>query len=176
MTEATDPRTAEDPAAAWTALVTRYYDGCSAGDLDELRATLHPDVVHYFLAPNPGSAAGGRRRAPGPVLAQGGEDDRRPLGGRPSRWRRGRGGHRVDDVLAARWRRRAGRDPRRGVVHLPGRPDRRDPLLLPAAPETTELDGFPYAARGYSASGPSAATSTPPPTGSAPTHFPGGTR
>ena len=39
-----------------TELIIRYYDGCSAGDLDELRATLHPDVVHYFLAPNPGSA------------------------------------------------------------------------------------------------------------------------
>ena len=39
-----------------TELIVRYYDGCSAGDLDELRATLHPDVVHYFLAPNPGSA------------------------------------------------------------------------------------------------------------------------
>lgn len=39
-----------------TAVIIRYYDGCSAGDLDELRATLHPDVVHYFLAPNPGSA------------------------------------------------------------------------------------------------------------------------
>jgi ketosteroid isomerase-like protein len=39
-----------------TDVIVRYYDGCSAGDLDELLATLHPDVVHYFLAPNPGSA------------------------------------------------------------------------------------------------------------------------
>ena len=38
-----------------TDLIVRYYDGCSTGDLDELLATLHPDVVHYFLAPNPGS-------------------------------------------------------------------------------------------------------------------------
>src|SRR3954467_9085830 len=38
-----------------TDVVVRYYDGCSTGDLDELLATLHPDVVHYFLAPNPGS-------------------------------------------------------------------------------------------------------------------------
>lgn len=36
--------------------ITRYYDGCSAGDVDAMTATLHPDVVHYFLAPNPGSA------------------------------------------------------------------------------------------------------------------------
>jgi ketosteroid isomerase-like protein len=39
-----------------TEMIIRYYDGCSTGDLDELRATLHPEVVHYFLAPNPGSA------------------------------------------------------------------------------------------------------------------------
>lgn len=39
-----------------TALITRYYDGCSDGDLEMLLSTLHPRVVHYFLAPNPGSA------------------------------------------------------------------------------------------------------------------------
>lgn len=38
-----------------TEVIVRYYNGCGAGDLDELLATLHPDVVHYFLAPNPGS-------------------------------------------------------------------------------------------------------------------------
>ncbi len=37
-------------------IICCYYDGCSEGDLNELRATLHPDVVHYFLTPNPGSA------------------------------------------------------------------------------------------------------------------------
>jgi ketosteroid isomerase-like protein len=37
-------------------LITRYYDGCTAGDVDELMATLHIDVVHYFIAPNVGSA------------------------------------------------------------------------------------------------------------------------
>jgi ketosteroid isomerase-like protein len=37
-------------------LIRRYYNGCTAGDLTELLATLHPEVVHYFLAPNPGSA------------------------------------------------------------------------------------------------------------------------
>ncbi|MGQ0572621.1 MAG: nuclear transport factor 2 family protein [Pseudonocardia sp.] len=36
--------------------ITRYYDGCSRGDVDLMLTTLHPDVVHYFLAPNPGSA------------------------------------------------------------------------------------------------------------------------
>ena len=50
---------------ATTRLIRRYYDGCTAGDLDELLATLHPEVVHYFLAPNPGSApvAGGEHLA-----------------------------------------------------------------------------------------------------------------
>ncbi|MBW0102005.1 nuclear transport factor 2 family protein [Pseudonocardia sp. KRD291] len=37
-------------------LITRYYDGCSTGDVEAMTATLHPDVVHYFLAPNVGSA------------------------------------------------------------------------------------------------------------------------
>ena len=37
------------------ALITRYYDACSTGDVDSLLATLTDDVVHYFLAPNPGS-------------------------------------------------------------------------------------------------------------------------
>ncbi|MET0189105.1 MAG: nuclear transport factor 2 family protein [Pseudonocardia sediminis] len=37
-------------------LITRYYDGCSTGDVEAMCSTLHPDVVHYFLAPNVGSA------------------------------------------------------------------------------------------------------------------------
>ena len=37
-------------------LIRRYYDGCTSGDLGLLHATLHEDVVHYFLAPNVGSA------------------------------------------------------------------------------------------------------------------------
>ena len=44
-----------------TATICRYYDGCTAGDLEILHATLHPDVVHYFLSPNPGSKAVGSR-------------------------------------------------------------------------------------------------------------------
>jgi hypothetical protein len=30
-------------------LVLRYYDGCNTGNLDDLRSTLAPDVVHYFV-------------------------------------------------------------------------------------------------------------------------------
>lgn len=29
--------------------VLRYFEGCNSGDVDELLATLAPDVVHYFL-------------------------------------------------------------------------------------------------------------------------------
>ncbi|GAA5092253.1 hypothetical protein GCM10025760_20640 [Microbacterium yannicii] len=36
--------------------ISRYYDGCSGGDIPLMLETLHPDVVHYFLAPNVGSA------------------------------------------------------------------------------------------------------------------------
>jgi len=37
-------------------LIRRYYDACSTGDVDALVETVHEDVTHYFLAPNPGSA------------------------------------------------------------------------------------------------------------------------
>lgn len=48
-------RTAREPWAAIPTIVA-YYDGCSAGDVDAMVATLDPDVVHWFLAPNVGSA------------------------------------------------------------------------------------------------------------------------
>ena len=38
------------------ALVARYYDACSNGDADGVAATTTDDVVHFFLAPNLGSA------------------------------------------------------------------------------------------------------------------------
>ncbi|MEU9343860.1 nuclear transport factor 2 family protein [Streptomyces sp. NPDC048278] len=38
------------------ATISLYYDGCSTGDADLMRRTLADDVVHWFLAPNPGSA------------------------------------------------------------------------------------------------------------------------
>lgn len=31
------------------AVVLRYWDACNTGDLDDLKATLDPEVVHYFL-------------------------------------------------------------------------------------------------------------------------------
>lgn len=39
------------------ALLRRYYDACSNGDVDGMIGCFHPDVVHYFLAPNIGSRA-----------------------------------------------------------------------------------------------------------------------
>ncbi|MGZ9058461.1 MAG: hypothetical protein ACXW14_04360 [Burkholderiaceae bacterium] len=30
-------------------VVLKYFDGCNSGDLDDLLATLDPEVIHYFL-------------------------------------------------------------------------------------------------------------------------------
>lgn len=30
-------------------VVRKYFDGCNSGDVEVLRSTLAPDVVHYFL-------------------------------------------------------------------------------------------------------------------------------
>ncbi len=51
-------RTAEEAESVrrWTALLRTYYDGCNRGDVDLMCSTFHPEVVHYFLAPNTGSA------------------------------------------------------------------------------------------------------------------------
>ena len=37
-------------------LIARYYDACSRGDAEGVIRTATADVVHYFLAPNVGSA------------------------------------------------------------------------------------------------------------------------
>ena len=153
MTEATDPRTADDPAAAWTALVTRYYEGCSAGDVELMLSTLHPDVVHWFLAPNTGSAA-----------VSGAEHLARY-------WRK------VGRMHAARWVVDSiCATPQQAVIEWTmwwspdGASERvatrgaewftcRDGLIdeirsyYQLRPRTSELDGFPYAARGYSTPG-----------------------
>lgn len=134
----------------WLPLITRYYDACSAGDLDELRATLHPDVVHYFLAPNIGSA---------PVR---------------SAERLARYWRKVSEMLDATWgvdhiletetsaviewtmwwqpEDDGGRVATRGSEWF----DFADGKIIEIRayyqqlPSTTELEGFPYAARGYS--------------------------
>ena len=132
-------------------VVRRYYEGCSTGDVEGMRATLADDVVHYFLAPNVGSA---------PV--RGGEHLARY-------WRK------VTGMIDARWVvdhglvgdgeaviewtmywRPAGADARvatRGAEWFVFADDGRIAEIrsyYQQRPETTELDGFPYAARGYS--------------------------
>jgi ketosteroid isomerase-like protein len=153
VTDLADPRTAPDPASAWTALICRYYDGCSAGDVDLMLQTLHPDVVHWFLAPNSGSTA-----------VQGGEHLARY-------WRK------VTARLQARWVVDAlCATPEQAVIEwtlwwLPEGATERvatrgaewftcaDGLIqeirsyYQMSALTSELDGFPYAERGYSVPG-----------------------
>ncbi|HWK19662.1 MAG TPA: nuclear transport factor 2 family protein [Microbacteriaceae bacterium] len=140
-----------DPTTA--ALIRRYYDACTDGDLAELGATLHPDVVHWFLAPNVGSA---------------------PVRGREHLaryWRK------VTRMIDARWVvDHVVTDGDEAVIEwtMFWRPDGaaervatrgaewfvlRDGLIAEIRsyyqqrPETTGLDGFPYAERGYAVAG-----------------------
>lgn len=131
--------------------ISRYYAACSAGDAEGVRATVTDDVVHYFLAPNPGS-----------VPVRGGEH----LG---RYWRK------VQGMLDARWTvdhalgsgdeaviewtmtwRPPGTDDRvatRGAEWFVFAADGRIAEIrsyYQQRPETTGLDGFPYAERGYS--------------------------
>jgi ketosteroid isomerase-like protein len=134
-------------------VIIRYYDGCSAGDVDLLMSTLHPEVAHWFLAPNLGSA---------PV--HGGEHLARY-------WRK------VQARIDARWVvDHALTGPAEAVIEwtMFWRPEGSaervatrgaewftfsDGLIheirsyYQQRPGTTELDGFPYAERGYSVSG-----------------------
>jgi ketosteroid isomerase-like protein len=134
--------------------ITRYYDGCSTGDVDLMVSTLDADVVHWFLAPNPGSA---------PV--RGGEHLarywRKVAGMIEARWV-------VDHCLAGEaeaviewtmfWRPQGTEDrvATRGAEWFTFSPEG---LITEIRsyyrqhPATTELDGFPYAERGYSTPG-----------------------
>ncbi|NMH99411.1 nuclear transport factor 2 family protein [Pseudonocardia acidicola] len=137
---------ASDPLA----VITRYYDGCSTGDVDLMLETLHPDVVHYFLAPNVGSApvAGAEH------LARYWRKVARMIGARwvvdhclagPDEaviewtmfWRPPEAGERVA-TRGAEWFTFTG-----GLI-------REIRSYYQQQPQTTELDGFPYAERGYS--------------------------
>ena len=170
MTALADPRTADDPTAAWTALISRYYEGCSAGDVDGVLATLHPDVVHWFLAPNTGSK---------PV--EGAEHLARY-------WRK------VTAMLRARWVVDSiCATPEQAVIEwtmwwLPDGASERVATrgaewftcagglireirsYYQMRAETTELDGFPYAERGYSVPGAERSSIHP----DAASHGPGG--
>jgi ketosteroid isomerase-like protein len=135
-------------------VIRRYYDGCSTGDVDAMAATLAENVVHYFLAPNTGSA---------PV--RGAEHLahywRKVAAMIEARWV-------VDHCLAGEgeaviewtmfWR-PTGAEQRvasRGAEWFTFADDGRIAEIrsyYQQRPESTELDGFPYADRGYSTSG-----------------------
>ncbi|WP_433502398.1 nuclear transport factor 2 family protein [Pseudonocardia halophobica] len=139
--------------AEWTALITRYYDGCSAGDVDAMLATLHRDVVHWFLAPNTGSTA----VAGAEHLARYWRKVTRML---QARWV-------VDGICATReqavieWTMfwlpegAAARVATRGAEWFTAEDGliREIRSYYQLRPETTELNGFPYAERGYSVPG-----------------------
>ena len=143
-------------------VIRRYYDGCSAGDVEEMRASLTDDVVHYFLAPNPGSA---------PV--RGGEHLarywRKVAGMIEARWVVDHGLVGSADPVEADpveaviewtmfWRPRGAtsRVATRGAEWFVFAADGRIAEIrsyYQQKPATTELAGFPYAARGYSTNG-----------------------
>ncbi|MFD5007386.1 nuclear transport factor 2 family protein [Streptomyces mutabilis] len=135
--------------------ISRYYDGCSTGDVDLMRTTLADDVVHFFLAPNPGSA---------PV--RGGEHLARY-------WRKVHGmidavwivDHILDGDAEAviEWtmfwspsgtgRRVATRGAEWFTFGEDGRITEIRSYYRQETDRDTELDGFPYADRGYSRHG-----------------------
>ncbi len=132
--------------------ITRYYDGCSTGDVELMLGTLDADVVHWFLAPNPGSTAvrGGEHLARYWRKVQAMID---------ARWV-------VDHCLAGDgeaviewtmyWTADGARVATRGAEWFTFSPDGLITEIrsyYQQRPATTELDGFPYAGRGYSVSG-----------------------
>lgn len=133
-----------------TATICRYYDGCTAGDLDILNETLHPDVVHYFLAPNPGSKAVGPREH----LAR---YWRKVSGMIDARWVVDRAvstGNETVIEWTMFWRPKPGADriATRGAEWFVFESGliREIRSYYQQHPFTTELDGFDYAARDYS--------------------------
>lgn len=135
--------------------IERYYLGCSTADVEMMVGTLDPDVVHWFLAPNPGSA---------PV--RGGEHLarywRKVAGLIDARWLvdhclEGSGDHAAEAVIEWTMSWRPGgtgeRVATRGAEWFTFAPDGRITEIrsyYQQRSETTELDGFPYAERGYS--------------------------
>jgi ketosteroid isomerase-like protein len=143
-------------------LITRYYDGCSTGDVEAMQATLHPDVVHWFLAPNPGSApvcgaehlARYWRKVAGMIEARWVVDH--CLAGEHEAviewtmfWRPGGSGERIA-TRGAEW------------FTLDGGSITEIRSYYQQCGQTTELDGFPYAERGYSVPGSERSTAHEP--------------
>lgn len=140
-------------AQAWRELVTTYYNGCSAGDVELMMSALHPDVVHWFLAPNKGSTA----VASAEHLARYWRKVARAL---HARWV-------VDTIVASGdeaviewtmfWRSAPGaeRVATRGAEWFTRHEGRIHEIrsYYQMRAESTELDGFPYQDRGYSVLG-----------------------
>jgi ketosteroid isomerase-like protein len=132
------------------ALVEDCYAACSAGDLDGLHATLHPDVVHYFLAPNVGSApVRGREH-----LARYWRKVQAMI---EATWLVEHAVEQGDEIVIewAMWWRPQGSDARvvtRGAEWfvIEAGLIREIRSYYQQREHSTELDGFPYAARGYS--------------------------
>lgn len=148
-----DPRHADDPSAAWVDLITTYYDGCTSGDVDKMLMTLHPDVTHWFLAPNVGSRAvrGAEhlarywRKVTGRIDARWVVDSVCATADQAviewTMWWSPEGGNKRVATRGAEWF--TSED---GLIH-----EIRSYYQM--RPESTELDGFPYADRGYSVAG-----------------------
>jgi ketosteroid isomerase-like protein len=163
MRSRTGRRRGEGRRGGPLAVVTRYYDGCSTGDVDLMLTTLHPEVVHWFLAPNVGSA---------PVV--GAEHLarywREVAGLIEARWIVDHGIEVAGEAVAEWtmfWR------PEGAVSRVATRGAEwftfSDGLIreirsyYQQRPQTTELDGFPYADRGYSRLGAERSTRHPGP-------------
>ena len=134
-------------------LVIAYYDACNTGDIDALMAVFTPDMTHYFLAPNPGSAP--LRTAP--VVAKAIHDMQKSYDGRwvvdhylgsgdeaviewTLYWTSPKTGARVATRGAELYRFVNGR-----IAEVRAYYRQRH--------ESSQLDGFDYAARGYSLPG-----------------------
>lgn len=142
-------------------LVIRYYDACNAADRAALLELLTPDMAHYFLAGNPGSAAvhGAQRFADAVCLLQ------RSVQGR---WV-------VDHYLGAgdeaviEWTlywtspKTAERIATRGAEMYVFRGGRIAEVraYYRQRHQSIELDGFDYAARGYSLPGAESSAAQP---------------
>jgi ketosteroid isomerase-like protein len=132
--------------------IERYYLGCSTADVALMTSTLHPDVVHWFLAPNIGSA---------PV--RGGEHLarywRKVAGLIDARWRvdhclDGDGEAVIEWTMTWRPGGTGDRIATRGAEWFTFAADGRITEIrsyYQQREQTTELDGFPYAERGYTA-------------------------
>ncbi|MDN5859908.1 MAG: nuclear transport factor 2 family protein [Pseudonocardia sp.] len=137
------------------ATIERYYAGCSTADVELTASTLDPEVVHWFLAPNIGSApvrgaaylARYWRKVAGLIDAvwvvdhclegAGAQADEAVIEWTMT-WRPGGAGERIA-TRGAEWFCFAA-DGRISEIRS----------YYQQRTETTELDGFPYAARGYS--------------------------